>query len=122
MLKNKYLIAICIWILNLSFAKTQTLSLDDVLGIIKNNHPKLKMYDADIQSMDAAAVGAKSWMPPQVQAGFYDTIQSNILETRWSIYRNGEFYGRCHSNDTKFKKTKGRIRIYECHVFIGKGK
>jgi len=73
MLKNKYLIAICIWILHLSFAKTQTLSLDDVLGIIKNNHPQLKMYDADIQSMDAAAVGAKSWMPPQVQAGFFMT-------------------------------------------------
>ena len=73
MLKNKYLIAICIWILHLSFAKTQTLSLDDVLGIIKNNHPQLKMYDADIQSMDAAAVGAKSWMPPQVQAGYFMT-------------------------------------------------
>jgi len=31
------------------------------------------MYDADIQSMDAASAGAKSWMPPQVQAGFFMT-------------------------------------------------
>lgn len=32
------------------------------------------MYDADIQSMDAAANGAKSWMPPQVETGFYGTL------------------------------------------------
>lgn len=31
------------------------------------------MYDADIQSMDAAAKGAKSWMPPQVETGFFMT-------------------------------------------------
>jgi outer membrane protein TolC len=29
------------------------------------------MYDADIQSMDAAAKGAKSWMAPQVETGFF---------------------------------------------------
>ena len=31
------------------------------------------MYDADIQSMDAAAKGAKSWMAPQVETGFFMT-------------------------------------------------
>ena len=31
------------------------------------------MFDADIQSMDAAAIGAKSWMPPQVSTGFFMT-------------------------------------------------
>ena len=31
------------------------------------------MYEADIQSMDAAAKGAKSWMPPQVNTGFFMT-------------------------------------------------
>lgn len=29
------------------------------------------MYDADIQSMDAAAKGAKSWMAPQVNTGLF---------------------------------------------------
>ena len=29
------------------------------------------MYDADIKSMDAAAKGAKSWMAPQVETGFF---------------------------------------------------
>jgi outer membrane protein TolC len=51
----------------------QTLSLDAVLNTIKTNNPQLKMYDADIQSMDAAAKGAKSWMPPQVNTGFFMT-------------------------------------------------
>lgn len=49
----------------------QTLSLDTVLTNIKTNNPQLKMYDADIQSMDAAAKGAKSWMAPQVETGFF---------------------------------------------------
>jgi hypothetical protein len=40
-------------------ANAQTLSLDAVLTTIKTNNPQLKMYDADIQSMDAAAKGAK---------------------------------------------------------------
>jgi hypothetical protein len=40
--------------------------LDAVLTTIKTNNPQLKMYDADIQSMDAAAKGAKSWMAPQI--------------------------------------------------------
>jgi len=51
----------------------QTLSLDAVLGTIKTNNPQLKMYDADIQSMDAAAKGAKSWMPPQINTGLFMT-------------------------------------------------
>ena len=51
----------------------QTLSLENVLGTIKTNNPQVKMYDADIQSMDAAAKGAKSWMSPQVETGFFMT-------------------------------------------------
>ena len=51
----------------------QTLSLDAVLTNIRTNNPQLKMYDADIQSMDAAAKGAKSWMAPQVETGFFMT-------------------------------------------------
>lgn len=54
-------------------ATSQTLSLDEVLASVKTNNPQLKMYDADIQSMDAAAKGAKSWMPPQVNTGLFMT-------------------------------------------------
>lgn len=51
----------------------QSLSLDEVLVTIKTNNPQLKMYDADIQSMDAAAKGAKSWMAPQINTGLFMT-------------------------------------------------
>jgi len=73
MLKNKFYIAISCLILNATNLAAQTLSLDNVLSTIKTNNPQLKMYDADIQSMDAAAKGAKSWMPPQVETGFFMT-------------------------------------------------
>jgi outer membrane protein TolC len=52
---------------------SQTLSLNEVLTTVKTNNPQLKMYDADIQSMDAAAKGATSWMPPQVSTGLFMT-------------------------------------------------
>jgi len=72
-LKNKFYIAISCLILSATNLAAQTLSLDNVLSTIKTNNPQLKMYDADIQSMDAAAKGAKSWMPPQVETGFFMT-------------------------------------------------
>ena len=31
------------------------------------------MYEADIRSMDEAAKGARSWMPPEIGAGFFMT-------------------------------------------------
>ncbi|MBC5841675.1 TolC family protein [Flavobacterium sp. F-380] len=73
MLKNKFYIAISCLILTATNLAAQTLSLDNVLSTIKTNNPQLKMYDADIQSMDAAAKGAKSWMSPQVETGFFMT-------------------------------------------------
>ncbi|POY37714.1 heavy metal resistance protein CzcC [Flavobacterium alvei] len=73
MLKNKFYIAISCLILSATNLAAQTLSLDNILSTIKTNNPQLKMYDADIQSMDAAAKGAKSWMPPQVETGFFMT-------------------------------------------------
>ena len=73
MLKNKFYIVLSCLILSATNLVAQTLSLDNVLNTIKTNNPQLKMYDADIQSMDAAAKGAKSWMPPQVETGFFMT-------------------------------------------------
>jgi outer membrane protein TolC len=73
MLKNKFYIVISCLILSATNLAAQTLSLDNVLSAIQTNNPQLKMYDADIQSMDAAAKGAKSWMPPQVETGFFMT-------------------------------------------------
>lgn len=69
---KKYIVIGCL-LINVTAMVAQTLSLDAVLGTIKTNNPQLKMYDADIQSMDAAAKGAKSWMPPQINTGLFMT-------------------------------------------------
>ena len=73
MQNTKFYIVISCLILSATNLAAQTLSLDNILSTIKTNNPQLKMYDADIQSMDAAAKGAKSWMPPQVETGFFMT-------------------------------------------------
>ncbi len=52
-------------------ANAQTKSLDEIIDEIQNAHPSLKMYDAEVQSMDAAAKGAWSWMAPEAATGFF---------------------------------------------------
>jgi hypothetical protein len=44
------------------------------------------MYDADIQSMDAAAKGARSWMAPQVSTGLFMTPYN---KSRYGSYMIG---------------------------------
>jgi outer membrane protein, heavy metal efflux system len=51
----------------------QTLQLNDVLNTVQQSYPSLKRYDAQIQSLDAAAKGARNWMPPQVSTGLWMT-------------------------------------------------
>ena len=49
------------------------MSLDDIFSMIQKNNPEMKMYDAQVRSLDEAAKGAKSWMPPEFGAGFFMT-------------------------------------------------
>jgi outer membrane protein TolC len=76
--KIKHIVIICL-ILGFANGNAQTLSLEEVLVLVKENNPQLKMYDADIQSMNAAASGAKSWMAPQVSTGFFMTPYNSKL-------------------------------------------
>ena len=55
----------------IKFLSAQTLKLDAILDSITASHPSVKMYDAEIKSMDAAAKGARSWMPPEVNTGLW---------------------------------------------------
>ncbi|HKO77324.1 MAG TPA: TolC family protein [Flavobacterium sp.] len=73
-----YFVLSCL-VLSIANSNAQTLTLDNVLNTIKTNNPQLKMYDADIQSMDASAQGARSWMPPQVETGFFMTPYNSNL-------------------------------------------
>ncbi|TDD97084.1 TolC family protein [Flavobacterium cellulosilyticum] len=84
----KFYIVISCLILSFTNSNAQTLSLDAVLNQIKTNNPQLKMYEANIQSMDAAAKGAKSWMPPQVETGFFMTPYNTKM---WKA--DGDFAG-----------------------------
>jgi len=51
--------------------QAQQMNLDSIVHEINSAHPSIKMYDADIRSMDEAAKGAKSWMPPEFSSGFW---------------------------------------------------
>ncbi len=52
-------------------SQAQMLTLEQVKDSIRQAHPSLRMYDAEVQSMDAAAKGAWSWMPPEAATGFF---------------------------------------------------
>ena len=72
MLKNKIFLAL-IASLVAGSSHSQILTLDAVIDSIKSSHPVVKMYDNEIRSMDEAAKGARSWMPPQVGIGQFMT-------------------------------------------------
>lgn len=59
----------------------QMLELNEILDTVQNSYASLKMYDAEIRSLDAAAKGARTWMPPQVSTGFWMTPYNTGL---WS--------------------------------------
>ena len=62
-----------VFVFSLFSATAQTVSLDSILDKIQQSNPALKIYDNEIRSMDEAAKGAKSWMPPEFGAGFWMT-------------------------------------------------
>lgn len=53
--------------------QAQRMNLNEILNTIQNNHPVMKMYEADIRSADEAAKGARAWMAPELQTGFFAT-------------------------------------------------
>jgi outer membrane protein TolC len=70
MLKNK--ITTVLFLLIVAFSsKAQTLKLDAIIDSITVSHPVVKMYTNEIRSMDEAAKGAKSWMPPEFNTGLW---------------------------------------------------
>jgi outer membrane protein TolC len=60
-------------LLSLNMAAQADYTLNSLLDSIERNNPIGRMYDADIRSMDEAAKGARSWMPPEIGAGFFMT-------------------------------------------------
>ena len=53
--------------------RAQTMKLESIIDSITRLHPVIKMYDNEIRSMDEAAKGARSWMPPEISTGLWMT-------------------------------------------------
>lgn len=70
MVKNKILPVLFALSMAL-FARAQTVKLDAIIDSITASHPIVKMYNNEIRSMDEAAKGAKSWMPPEFGTGLW---------------------------------------------------
>jgi outer membrane protein TolC len=51
----------------------KTIDLSSILDSIQLSNPSLKMFDAEVRSLDEAAKGAKSWMAPELSSGFFMT-------------------------------------------------
>ncbi len=68
---SKYILVVVILLSFAINARAQLLTLEQVKEIIQQSHPSIKMYNAEIRSMDEAAKGAKSWMPPEINTGLW---------------------------------------------------
>ena len=79
-MRKKLVIVLSACLLHYRLA-AQTLELSTILDTVQHSYPSLKMYEAEIQSLDAAAKGARNWMPPQVSTGFWNTPYNTGL---WS--------------------------------------
>ena len=64
----------------------KVLTMQEIQTSIEQNHPTLKMLDAEARSMNEAAKGAYNWDAPQLGAGFYQTPYD---PGRWK-YMNGQ--------------------------------
>ncbi|MEO5907915.1 MAG: hypothetical protein ABIR50_01820, partial [Ginsengibacter sp.] len=62
---------ICLFTVN-TYAQKEV-NLENIFSIIQKDHPEMKMYDAQVHSLDAMAKGAKSWNPPEIGVGFFMT-------------------------------------------------
>ena len=60
-------------------SRAQTMKLNAIIDSITVSHPVVKMYDNEIRSMDEAAKGAKSLMPPEFSTGLWMVPYSTNL-------------------------------------------
>ena len=85
MLKNKLLLVLLALAVSLN-SNAQILKLDAIIDSITASHPVVKMYNHEIRSMDEAAKGARSWMPPEFSTGLWMTPYN---PSRWKKMDDG---------------------------------
>ena len=67
----KKIVVLFIIFLSVKMTTAQTMKLNTIIDSIIVSHPVVKKYNNEIRSMDEAAKGAKSWMPPEVSTGLW---------------------------------------------------
>lgn len=80
---NKLFLALVLLIF-WTWSDAQVLKLEDILDSITISNPVVQMYNSEIRSMDEAAKGAKSWMPPEFSAGFW------MVPYNTNLWKRGE--------------------------------
>ncbi len=85
---KKYFYTTVVGLLPFAGLLAQVFSLREVTENIRRANPVVKMYEHEIRSMDEAAKGARSWMPPQVGFGQFMTPYNTAL---WK--KDGEMTG-----------------------------
>ncbi len=68
-----------------SQAPAQVLSLDSVLSNVEKYNPMLKMYDNMEAAENMYAEGARSWMPPVISAGLWQTPYTDVSQGMFMI-------------------------------------
>lgn len=73
-MKKTFILIFSLPFLFVSMANAQKpINISSILDSIQASNPSLKMYDAEVRSLDEAAKGAKSWMAPELSSGFFMT-------------------------------------------------
>jgi len=72
-MKKKLIIISSVLLFGIAARTQEKIKLEDIFSSITANHPDLKMYDAQIHSLDEAAKGAKNWEPPLLSSGLWMT-------------------------------------------------
>jgi outer membrane protein TolC len=71
---NRHTIAIALALLLAlpgSVRAQKIMNISNILDSVETGNPSLKVYDANIRSMNETAKGARSWMAPELSTGFF---------------------------------------------------
>lgn len=77
--KKLFILLTTFLVLGKAVSSQQLMTMNMILDSIQQSYPSLKIYDAEIQSLDAAAKGARNWMSPQVSTGLWMTPYNTKL-------------------------------------------
>jgi cobalt-zinc-cadmium efflux system outer membrane protein len=84
-MKNYKIILLFLLSICMMNSYAQMLPLDSVLNRIEKNNPMLKMYDEQITAVNNYSQMAKSWMPPTLSTGLWQTPYKSFSDGMWMI-------------------------------------